>query len=101
MLSEKAISQKAEAEGPLHENYNKLAVVSSMIRRADDGEKHATLLKAAILCGGYIAVGRMEEKKPSTYLSERSSSEDVDSIETARHTIRDGIEKGKTMPHPS
>lgn len=97
MLSEKAISQKAEQKDH-YTDYNKLAVVSSMIRRAEDGEKHATLLKAAMLCGGYIAVGRMEEDEALHVLEREILKRDVDSIETARNTIRDGIEKGKTMP---
>ena len=97
MLSEKAISQKV-AQKDHYTDYNKLAVVSSMIRRADDGEKHATLLKASILCGGYIAVGRMEEDEAFHVLEREILKRDVDSIETARNTIRDGIEKGKTMP---
>lgn len=97
MLSEKAISQKAEQKD-LYTDYNKLAVVASMVRRAEDGEKHATLLKAAILCGGYIAVGRMEEEEAFHVLEREILKRDVDSIETARNTIRDGIEKGKTMP---
>jgi len=97
MLSEKAISQKAEQKDH-YTDYNKLAVVSSMIRRADDGEKHATLLKAAMLCGGYIAVGRIEEDEAIHVLEREILRRDVDSIETARNTIRDGIEKGKTMP---
>jgi hypothetical protein len=97
MLSEKAISQKAEQKDH-YTDYNKLAIVSSMVRRADDGEKHATLLKAAILCGGYVAVGRMEEDEAFHVLEREILKRDVDSIETARNTIRDGIEKGKTMP---
>ena len=97
MLSEKAISQKAEQKDH-YTDYNKLAIVSSMVRRADDGEKHATLLKAAMLCGGYIAVGRIEEDEAFHVLEREILRRDVDSIETARNTIRDGIEKGKTMP---
>ena len=97
MISEKALSQKAEQQGR-YTDYNKLAVVSSMIRRADDGEKHAILLKSALLCGGYISAGRMEEEEAIRVLEREILKRDVDSIETARNTIRDGIEKGKTMP---
>ena len=97
MISEKALSQKAEQQGR-YTDYNKLAVVSSMIRRADDGEKHAILLKSALLCGGYISAGRMGEEEAIRVLEREIIKRDVDSIETARNTIRDGIEKGKTMP---
>ena len=97
MMSEKSISQKIQPKEH-YTDYNKLAVVSSMIRRAEDGEKHTMLLKAAILCGGYIAVGRMEEDEAYHVLEREILRRDVDSIETARNTIKDGIEKGKTMP---
>jgi len=97
MMSEKSISQKVQPKDH-YTDYNKLAVVSSMIRRAEDGEKHAILLKAAILCGGYIAVGRMEEDEAYHVLEREILRRDVDSIETARNTIKDGIAKGKTMP---
>ena len=97
MMSEKSIAQKVQPKDH-YTDYNKLAVVSSMIRRAEDGEKHAILLKAAILCGGYIAVGRMEEDEAYHVLEREILRRDVDSIETARNTIKDGIAKGKTMP---
>ena len=97
MISEKALSQKA-SQTSHYTDYNKLAVVSSMIRKAEDGEKHAMLLKASLLCGGYISAGRMEEDEAIRVLEREIVRRDVDSIETARNTIRDGIEKGKMMP---
>jgi len=72
--------------------------VSSMIRKAEDGEKHSALLKSAILCGGYIAAGRMEEDEAIRILEREILKRNVDSVESARQTIRDGIEKGKGMP---
>jgi hypothetical protein len=78
MMSEKSISQKVQPKDH-YTDYNKLAVVSSMIRRAEDGEKHSILLKAAILCGGYIAVGRMEEDEAYHVLEREILRRDVDS----------------------
>lgn len=97
MISEKALSQKAENK-ETYTDYNKLAIVSSMLRKAQDGEKHAMLLKAAILCGGYIAAGRLEEEEAIRVLEREITRRDIDSIETARNTIRDGLERGKLMP---
>lgn len=97
MISEKALSQKAENK-ETYTDYNKLAIVSSMLRKAQDGEKHAMLLKAAILCGGYIAAGRLEEEEAIHVLEREITRRDIDSIETARNTIRDGLERGKLMP---
>jgi replicative DNA helicase len=98
LMSEKAMTQQTAIQGEGYTDYNKLAVVSSMIRKAEDGEKHAMLLKAAVLCGGFISAGRMEEDEAIRILEREIVRRNVDSIESARTTIRDGIEKGKTMP---
>ena len=98
VLSERALNQKAISSEEHYTDYNKLAVVSSMIRKAEDGEKHSALLKSAVLCGGYIAAGRMEEDEAIRILEREILKRNVDSVESARQTIRDGIEKGKGMP---
>ena len=79
-------------------DYQKLNIAARMIRQAADGEKHATLLKASILCGGYVSAGRMEEAEVIRVLEREISKRDVDSVDTARNTIRDGIEQGKQLP---
>jgi hypothetical protein len=79
-------------------DYSKLNIAARMVRLAEDGEKHATLLKAAVLCGGYIAAGRMEEFEAIRVLEREIEKRDVDSLDTARNTIRDGIEQGKQLP---
>ena len=79
-------------------DYQKLNIAARMVRHAQDGEKHAMLLKASILCGGYIAAGRMEEVEAIRVLEREIEKRDVDSMDTARNTIRDGIEQGKQLP---
>ena len=79
-------------------DYTKLNIAARMVRHAPDGEKHSSLLKASILCGGYVSAGRMEESEVIRILEREIEKRDVDSIETARNTIRDGIEQGKQMP---
>ena len=61
-------SEHAEAQVPTNEAYSytdymKLNLAARMIRNAKDGEKWVTLNRAAILCGGYISAGRMEEEE--------------------------------------
>ena len=90
--------QTAQLLGGNFTDYQKLNVAARMIRTAQDGEKHATLLKAAILCGGYIGAGRMEESEVLRVLEREIEKHDVDSLDTARNTIRDGIEQGKLLP---
>ena len=79
-------------------DYNKLAILASMVRRAEDGEKHTELLKAAKLAGGFISSGRVEEEEAVRVLTKEIMKRDVDSEELAVNTIREGIEYGKNMP---
>lgn len=93
----------AEAQVPVNESYKhtdymKLNLAARMVRRAEDGEKHSTLLKASLLCGGYIAAGRIEEEEAIRVLVREICKRDIDSEIEARATIIRGIERGKTMP---
>ena len=97
------ITEHAELQTPIskvgeYTDYMKLNLAARMIRNAEDGEKHSALIKAATLCGGYISAGRMEEDEVVRVLFREICKRDIDSESQAMHTIRDGIEKGKTMP---
>lgn len=79
-------------------DYNKLAVISSIIRRAQDGEKHTELVKAAHLAGGFVAAGRIEEEEARRVLLREILKKEVDNEDNARKAIDDAIESGKKMP---
>ena len=96
-------TEHAEAQVPTNDAYSytdymKLNLAARMIRNAKDGEKWATLNKAAILCGGYIAAGRMEEEEVLRVLFREIEKRDIDSDDHAKQTIISGIEKGKALP---
>lgn len=95
--SEKSEQQVASQEG-VYTDYMKLNLAARMVRMADDGDKHNTLLKASKLCGGYIGAGRMEEDEVVRILFREISKRDIDSEEAAYNTIRSGIEEGKKAP---
>ncbi len=98
MLSEKAeLGQTLEREG-IVTDYMKLNLAARMVRQADDGDKHNQLLKAARLCGGYVAAGRIEEEEAARVLLREISKRDIDSEQHAINTIREGLEKGKQDP---
>jgi hypothetical protein len=100
MLSDEGATKNANAtilEGEFTD-YQKLNIACRMIRTAQDGEKHSVLLKASILVGGYIGAGRIEEQEAIRVLEREIARHDVDSMETARNTIRDGVEQGKQLP---
>lgn len=79
-------------------DYMKLNLAANMIRYAEDGQKHVELLKAAKLCGGYIAAGKIEEAEAFRVLLREIEKKDIESIDQAKKTIVDGIEHGKMMP---
>lgn len=81
-----------------HTDYMKLNLAARMVRNAVDGERHQTLLRASILCGGYIAVGRMEENEVVRILTREFSRREYDAHYQLEETIRDGINQGKSMP---
>lgn len=81
-----------------HTDYMKLNLAARMVRNAVDGDRHHSLLRAAILCGGYIAVGRMEEEEVVRVLNREFGRREYDSHYPLEETIRDGILQGKSMP---
>ena len=91
-------SQVAVSKSGVYTDYLKLNLASRMIRQCDDGDKHATLLKAARLVGGYVAAGRIEEDEAVRVLVREIMKRDIDSEDHAYKTIREGIEKGKQDP---
>ena len=96
-------TEHAEAQTPTneaydHTDYMKLNLACRMIRQAQDGEKWITLNRAAILCGGYVAAGRMEEEEVIRVLFREVCKRDVDNEDHAKQTIIAGVEKGKQTP---
>ena len=96
-------TEHAEAQIPVNASYSytdymKLNLAARMIRNAKDGEKWVTLNRAAMLCGGYIAAGRMEEEEVFRILFREIEKREIDSDDHAKQTIIAGVEKGKTLP---
>ena len=96
-------TELAEAQIPTNEAYQytdylKLNLAARMIRQAKDGEKWVTLRKAGVLCGGYVAAGKMEEEEVIRVLFREICKRDVDSEEHAKTLIIDSVEKGKELP---
>jgi len=98
MLSEQAERQEVKVSDAPFTDYEQLNIAARMIRKADDGEKHQTLLRASRLCGGFISAGRMEDSEVRRVLLREIEKRDIDSVDNAKKTIDDGIEQGKLMP---
>lgn len=76
-----------------------MSVAAGMIRGAADGTKHDVLLRAAKLCGGYIAVGRLDEDTVKEELFKEIVALGIEDEVAARRTIDDGIEYGKNSQY--
>jgi len=96
--TEKSESQVAVSKAGEYTDYQKVNIAAMKIRQCDDGEKHATLLRAATLCGGLIAAGRAEEEEVIRILTREIMKRDVDDEVQAVRTIKEGIEHGKLKP---
>ena len=79
-------------------DYRKVDVAAKMVRLAPDGEKHNILLKAAVLLGGYVAAGKVEYDVAENVLYHEVTKRNIVSAESARHTIRDGLNYGMMAP---
>ena len=96
--TEKSESQVAVSQSSSYTDYMKLNLAARLIRQCSDGEKHNTLLRAAKLCGGYVAAGRMEEDEVVRVLTREILKRDVDDEQQAIRTIKDAMERGKQDP---
>lgn len=79
-------------------DYNKVAIIASMIRRAPEGEKHKELIKAAYLAGGYIAAGRIDEQEIYEIMVNEIEKKNPTDLNHAKNTILQGIESGRNIP---
>ena len=79
-------------------DYEKLQIAAQMIRYAPDGGKHAALVRASYLLGGFIAAGRGEEDEAFRMLVREIEARNPLDLDQARKTIIDGIEQGKLAP---
>lgn len=88
----------AEPRIALFTDYSKVNAPLTMIRQAQDGQKHEVLLKASKLMGGLIAGGYVNEDEGFRLLFQEISAKEIDNEAGARKTINDGIEFGKNAP---
>ncbi len=79
-------------------DYEKLQIAAQMIRYAPDGGKHASLVRASYLMGGFIAAGRVEEDEAFRVLVREIEARNPLDLDQAKKTIVDGIEQGKLAP---
>lgn len=73
-------------------------IASKLISQAVEGQKHSTLLRGANLAGGYIASEEIDEEYAYDFLVSCISARNIDSLDNAKKTIKDGIEHGKKYP---
>lgn len=73
-----------------------LRQVVELARKAQKGDRHGPLLKAAYLAGGFIGAGRLDHAT-AVYALETIASE-LDSFRDSERVIKDGITHGEQKP---
>lgn len=79
-------------------DYNLINKALNLIRTADKGTRHNTILKAARLCGGWIAAGKVDYQEAERLLIQEAYKFNPDDGRTNDKTIKDGIEHGMREP---
>jgi hypothetical protein len=80
-------------------DYSKVDIAKGMIESSFDGSKHDAILRAGNLIGGYIGVNRVDEHEALRILDTViDGKHGIKDYESAKKTLRDGIEHGKTLP---
>ncbi len=96
MTEEQRSSSKKKVENRRGNQVISTAV--AMIRNSYDGIKHESLRDAAVLLGGYISTGRINESEAIKVLQEEIRAKNPKDFVGACNTIQDGIEYGKKRP---
>lgn len=95
---EKLSNNLIGGKSALFNNYSRAEVALKIIRDSIDGEKHACLLKASKLMGGYVAGGIISEDEGVRLLENEIQLKNIDNFDEAKKTIKKGIEYGKSQP---
>lgn len=91
--------RKKNKEKDANKRGNKIiSTAVGMVRASYDGTKHESLRNAAVLLGGYIATGRVNEEEAIKVLEDEIKAKNPKDFGGAQNTIRDGIEFGKSRP---
>ena len=75
-------------------------IAAGMIQAAEKGEKHTQLIKAARFLGGFVGSGGMQYSDAEKFLQAEieKRKKDIDSMDAAFQTIRDGLDDGRKDP---
>jgi len=92
------INNSVEIKEVKFNDYGRANRALNLIRNAVDGQKHAELLKASKLMGGYIAGGLISEDEAIRLLESEIQNKNIDDFDGAKLTIRNGIKYGKSTP---
>lgn len=79
-------------------NYDLLNKALNLIRNAEKGERHNTILKAARLCGGWVAAGKVDYQEAERLLVQEANKFNPDDGRTNDKTISDGLDHGMREP---
>ena len=74
-------------------------IARKMIKGAEVGERHNTILRAARLLGGFISSGQINESEATSYLQFQARNIlPSERLREANKTIKDGLSYGKQNP---
>lgn len=90
--------QKASQKVSRSTNYSLLNKAANLIRNAEVGERHNTILKASRLAGGWVSAGRVDYQEAQRILENEAMKKDPDDFETNKRAVSDGLDHGMREP---
>ncbi len=90
--------QRAAAKLSKTTNYDLINKALNLIRRAKKGERHNTILKAARLCGGWIASGKVDYQEANRLLCQEAYKFNPSDGSINDRTVSDGLDHGMRDP---
>ena len=99
MLSDlpKANDRPAKQIDPIKNDYATLSRICSIIRNAQEGNRHTKILAAARLAGGYVASKALTYSEAERILLQEADAKNEDWKDNLK-SVRDGLENGIKSP---
>lgn len=82
----------------LHSNWKHVNTAMDMISSSMVGERHATMLKAGRLIGGYVAGGELDESEAKAIMHTHIQHHSPDDFQDHIRAFNDAVEHGKGAP---
>lgn len=92
-----ATDRPAQRIDPIKNDYATLSRICSIIRNAQEGQRHTKILAAARLAGGYVASGALTYSEAERIILQEADAKNEDWKDNLQ-SVKDGLQNGMQSP---